>query len=110
LLGGGGDHSGASDCLGGRRRPREWTRSGSGNREIAIYGVRPGERIWAIPALPIAPAAAWLFARLVFPLVAAFAAICLSAWLVVVAPAGTVQAATVVAIPCLIVWLRGAKY
>jgi hypothetical protein len=90
--------------------PVEWTRVGSGNREIAIYGVRPGERIWAIPALPSAPAAAWLFARLVFPLVVAFAAICLSAWLVLVAPASTMQAAMAVAIPCFLVWLRGAKY
>jgi len=60
--------------------------------------------------LPSAPAAAWLFARFVVPVIAASSALGAAAFLLLIAPFGTIQAAVVIAIPCLVVRMRRAEY
>jgi hypothetical protein len=54
--------------------------------------------------------AGWLFVRVVWPVVVAIAVISLIAWPLIVDPISTLAAAVVIAIPCVIVWLRRATY
>ncbi len=72
--------------------------------------LRPRARGRAVPAGPSGSVAGWLFVRVVWPVVVAIAVISLIAWPLIVDPISTLAAAVVIAIPCVIVWLRRATY
>lgn len=71
---------------------------------------RPAAHARAVPAAPRASVAARLFAHVVVPPVVAVAAIGLTGWLLIVDPVRAMQAAIVVATPCVLVWLSRERY